>query len=182
MLKQAANLILFCDRHLNNQKSIIFMKRSANISYPGQICFPGGMFDADQDVNLVDTALREAREEIGLDSNLVDIWGSIPSTYGDRAGTVSVTGIVGEIIDDSFDLNNSLVLNKHKVDCVFSVPVENLIQNNKLRVRMGGSDEKMKLPEYLVDEIENETIWGVTGIQLNNVLTNLFGAKHYLDV
>ena len=47
---------------------------------------------------------------------------------------------------------------------------------------MGGSDGKTKLPEYLVDEIENETIWGVTGIQLNNVLTNLFGAKHYLDV
>ena len=46
--------------------------------HSGQISFPGGKFE-DEDNSLDATALREAFEEIGLRSENVCLWGSLPS-------------------------------------------------------------------------------------------------------
>ncbi|XP_074644940.1 peroxisomal coenzyme A diphosphatase NUDT7-like [Tubulanus polymorphus] len=53
--------------------SVLLTKRSKNISRPGEICFPGGRFDDTSDKCFLDTALREAREEIGLSPDSVDV-------------------------------------------------------------------------------------------------------------
>lgn len=38
--------------------------------------FPGGKEDDDDD-HITETALREAEEEVGLDRNLVQVWGAL---------------------------------------------------------------------------------------------------------
>ena len=45
--------------------------------YPGQLVFPGGAADP-SDRGVVDTALREAREEIGLEASSVHVIGTLP--------------------------------------------------------------------------------------------------------
>lgn len=55
---------------------LILTKRSSALKHhPGQIAFPGGKQD-DSDVDLIETALREAREEIGLPSSCVEVLGT----------------------------------------------------------------------------------------------------------
>src|SRR4030043_1647336 len=54
---------------------IVFTKRSDNVRYhKGEISFPGGVFD-ERDLELQQTALREAFEEIGLKESDVQIIG-----------------------------------------------------------------------------------------------------------
>lgn len=53
---------------------LLFTRRAWHLrSHAGQVSFPGGRLDVD-DENLVETALRETEEEIGLDRDLVSIF------------------------------------------------------------------------------------------------------------
>jgi 8-oxo-dGTP pyrophosphatase MutT (NUDIX family) len=58
----------------------VFTRRRHDLrSHAGEISFPGGQRDAD-DENLQVTALREAEEEIGLPRDAVDVVGALPPT------------------------------------------------------------------------------------------------------
>jgi len=135
------------------------------------------------DKNLTETALREASEEVGLKSEHIEIWGSIPG-IPDKFGKMCVTGIVGEIVGEKmFDMND-LVLSKDEVDQVFTVPVDHLLDDTNLSIReykRGGVDKPVKLPSYAISQVKPD-IWGLTAIQLNIVLNQMYGAKSYLEL
>jgi 8-oxo-dGTP pyrophosphatase MutT (NUDIX family) len=60
---------------------LLFTRRSADLpKHRGEISFPGGARDP-ADVSLTMTALREAKEEIGLDPMRVEILGVLPPIY-----------------------------------------------------------------------------------------------------
>jgi 8-oxo-dGTP pyrophosphatase MutT (NUDIX family) len=63
-----------------DEPTVLLTERASNLrDHSGQIAFPGGKIDAD-DPSPLDTALREADEEIGLDAGDVEIIGALPPT------------------------------------------------------------------------------------------------------
>ena len=57
---------------------MLLTQRTAHLKdHAGQVSFPGGRSEAD-DADAVDTALREAHEEIGLERGHVDVVGFLP--------------------------------------------------------------------------------------------------------
>ncbi len=88
--------------------TLLFTQRTAHLyDHAGQISFPGGRVD-DGDPSRVATALREAEEETGLDSQRVEIVGQLPD-YDIMTG-FRVTPVVGwieppfEISPDPFEV------------------------------------------------------------------------------
>src|SRR5215471_20761036 len=60
---------------------LAFIRRAATLrSHSGEIAFPGGAVDPGDD-SVVMTALREAREEIGLDPARVEVLGVLPPGF-----------------------------------------------------------------------------------------------------
>jgi 8-oxo-dGTP pyrophosphatase MutT (NUDIX family) len=63
-----------------HEPHVVLTKRRDDLRrHAGEISFPGGRRDA-EDAALVDTALREAEEEIGLARSQVELLGELPAT------------------------------------------------------------------------------------------------------
>ena len=61
--------------------TVVFTRRTVHLKHhSGQISFPGGRAE-DRDAGAEDTALREAREEIGLDLARVEVLGRLPEYH-----------------------------------------------------------------------------------------------------
>lgn len=76
--RAAAVLMLLTD---TSDPAITFVTRAETLrNHAGQIALPGGRVDPG-DTDRVDTALREANEEIGLDRTLVTILGQLPALW-----------------------------------------------------------------------------------------------------
>lgn len=72
---QSAVLVPIYDRQ--GEYYILFTQRTETVrDHKGQISFPGGVYE-EQDKTLLNTALRECVEEIGLDTESVDILGEL---------------------------------------------------------------------------------------------------------
>ena len=77
--REAAVLVLFGPR--DEFGELIIIERASHLkAHPGQPAFPGGRVE-EGDSSLSQTALREAREEIGLDPNSVEILGELPQLW-----------------------------------------------------------------------------------------------------
>ncbi|MFE8729945.1 NUDIX hydrolase, partial [Aeromonas hydrophila] len=74
-LNPAAVLVPVVERH--DGLHLLLTRRSARLRHhAGQISFPGGRQDPD-DQDLIATALRETREELGIPSHLVQVIGTL---------------------------------------------------------------------------------------------------------
>jgi 8-oxo-dGTP pyrophosphatase MutT (NUDIX family) len=96
----------------------LFEKRANHIRQGGEICFPGGEFDAAQDKDFQDTAIRETVEELGIHSSQIRIVGVLDTIIASVG--VTVDSFVG-IID--IDHPAQLSINPDEVENVFTLPV-----------------------------------------------------------
>lgn len=141
-------------------ETVILTKRSSKLKHhPGQISFPGGKQD-EADTNLVETALREANEEIGLPANRVKILGEIDSHE-------TVTGFqvrpIISVVDGSFETKREV----GEVEEVFDAPLEFLLDKRNYRVESRRWQGKQR--HFYVVPFGPYYIWGATARMLRGL-------------
>lgn len=147
--------------------TMLLTQRTSHLrDHAGQVSFPGGRCEAD-DASRVHTALREAREEVGLEPDQVEVLGCLPD-YLTGTG-FRVTPVVGLV---SPPLN--LRLDDFEVAEVFEPPLEFLLdvanhQRHKLEYRGA-------LREYWAMPWKDYYIWGATAGMLVSLHRFLFPA------
>lgn len=116
--KRAAVLVCLFEGD-QGEVRVILTKRSSTLStHSGEVSFPGGKVE-EGDADDIDTALREAKEEIGLDPSLVNVV-TIFEPFVTKLG-ITVVPVVGILSDKSaFDP----VLNAGEVEAIFDAPLE----------------------------------------------------------
>lgn len=76
-MKQEAAVLVPVYRSSGSDLRLVLVRRSGGGIHGGQLAFPGGKRDPG-DQSLLDTALREAHEEIGLGAERIEILGHLP--------------------------------------------------------------------------------------------------------
>ncbi len=150
-LRDAAVLVPVVDRP--GDATVILTQRTEKLrSHSGQVAFPGGGID-DTDASPEDAALREAREEIGLDRGHVEIVGRMPDYV---TGSGYRIAPVLSVVRPGFDL----VINPDEVDAAFEVPLAFLMDpaNHRRESRTWNDQERF----FYTMPFGDRYIWGVT--------------------
>ena len=151
VLRPAGVLVPLIERQ--GQLQLILTKRSSRLKHhPGQIAFPGGKVD-DSDTDVIATALREAREEIGLPPENVQVVGTLPSH--ETVTSFNMTPVVG-LIHTPFDP----VPEPGEVDEVFSVPLAHVLEPARFSVE--GRRWRGQRRYYYTVPFGPYYIWGAT--------------------
>ena len=146
---------------------ILLTKRAAHLSHhAGQISFPGGALDA-SDNGLVDTALREAHEEISLTPTSVKVMGSLLPVRSPAGFIVQpIVGIIGgNIFDD-------LRPDPAEVDSIFTLPLAHIGEPDNFSLIPRQTDGRDN--SYWVVSHPEHYIWGLSARVLNDLGQRLY--------
>ena len=149
---------------------ILMTKRAANLSHHGgQISFPGGALDA-SDKGLVDTALREAHEEISLTPPSVKVMGGLLPVRSPAGFIVQpIVGIVGGGIFDDLRPDPA------EVDSIFTLPLAHIGEPENFSLvprQTDGRDDS-----YWVVSHPKHYIWGLSAKVLNDLRQRLYHSQ-----
>jgi 8-oxo-dGTP pyrophosphatase MutT (NUDIX family) len=145
---------------------ILLTQRTAELpNHPGQIAFPGGKIDT-TDTDPLAAALRETKEEIGLDPQFIE-----PIGYLDLYLTFSGFRILPAVARVTPDY--SLALNAGEVAEAFEVPLTFLMTpaNHQFLTRDWKGIER----QYYAMPYQQRYIWGVTAGILRNMYDRIYG-------
>lgn len=164
-LKPAAVLVPLVERP--EGLTVLLTQRTAHLEHhAGQISFPGGRTE-DSDDGPVETALREAKEEIGLHRRHVREIAGYLDLYQTVTGFL-VTPVVG-FVEPPFEL----ALDAFEVAEAFEVPLEFILDPRHHEYR--GMFYKGQQRRYYVIPYENRFIWGATAAMLVGFARRLNG-------
>jgi 8-oxo-dGTP pyrophosphatase MutT (NUDIX family) len=140
---------------------VLLTKRSMALrNHRGEISFPGGRMDLGE--TPVETALREAHEEVGLDPSLVTFHGELDhlDTVVSRSYIVPLVARLARRV--------TLAPASVEVDRVMWVPIADLTRSGAYRAEWWGAEPTDRLIHFF--ELADETIWGATARILVDLL------------
>jgi len=159
--KTAAVLVPFLDLP---EPELVLTRRADHLpQHPGQVSFPGGAAE-DDDRSAVQTALREAQEEIGLPPEAAR-----PIGFLDRMDTISdyrvlpVVALVAAPVD--------WVLDRREVAEVFTIPASIALD----RQRYQGRSVTRHGQTYTIWSLDwnGHNVWGATAAMLMNLIARM---------
>jgi len=165
--KKAGVLILLVKEDDSDEMNILFTKRSSNLStHSGEVSFPGGMWE-EIDSSLLDTALRESNEEIGLKAENVKKLGRM--NYLLSRHKVEVNPYVG-FLEHGQEFEGNFEIAE-----IFMVPVKFLMDtNNVIYKEFKRNDLRISMPSWVYNGMR---IWGLTAMIAADFLNICFEAN-----
>ena len=148
------------------QWHVIMTERAHHLTHhAGQISFPGGKVD-DADNSLIDTALREAHEEVAMPAGAVQVLGGLDMV-------VSSAGFIVQPIVGLIAPGTRLVATPDEVARVLVLPLALL--SDRSRHRQDTYLLEGRLRQFWVIEHDRHYIWGLSAAILVDLATRING-------
>jgi 8-oxo-dGTP pyrophosphatase MutT (NUDIX family) len=149
---------------------LVFTKRTQQVKdHKGQISFPGGVYQG-EDRTLVNTALRECAEEIGLAPENVRILGEL-----DDIITLTSNYIVSPFVA-IIPYPHEFRISQREIEEIIEAPISALLDKSSLREEIEVVDGKPEVMRYY--HYQGKVIWGATArilYQFLGIFTTVIG-------
>ena len=158
--KKAAVLALFYPNKLGKTNFLLTLRASYKGTHSAQISFPGGKFDK-TDHNLIETALRETKEEVGIIVNKTTIFKQLTEVYIPPSNFI-VTPFLS-YIDTAPNFKKN-----YEVETLIHVSLSQFLNDIEIsEVTLSTSYAKnINVPCY---KLNNYTVWGATAMMLSEM-------------
>src|SRR3990172_1165309 len=134
---------------------LLFTRRSEGVNdHKGQVSFPGGAIEAD-DRNVYQAALREANEEIGLETGDVEILGRLKDY-------ITISQFVISPIVARINWPFPIRINSSEVSRVFSIPLSFLGDRANIEIRTHTFSDGQTTRLFYFAPYDGELLWGIT--------------------
>jgi 8-oxo-dGTP pyrophosphatase MutT (NUDIX family) len=152
-LKPAAVLVPILND--NGIWKCLFIRRSEiGEFHKGEVAFPGGGEETG-DENIIQTALRETNEELGIVSTDIEVLGTLPEMK--TISNYRVTPVIGII---KWPVN--LTPSQDEVARVFSIPITWLMDGAHWKMSEIDIANRGKISTIIYDPYDGENLWGLT--------------------
>jgi 8-oxo-dGTP pyrophosphatase MutT (NUDIX family) len=156
--KSAVLLLLYPDQ---GTWYLPFIKRTVDGTvHSGQIAFPGGKHE-DHDSDYIETAKREAEEEIGIRGQDVIVINSLSPLI------IPVSNFIVYPVVGYIDYKPKFSMLEEEVAEIHVVDIESLISNSITNKTIQAGNLEIKAPFYEFDDFE---VWGATAMILTEFL------------
>jgi 8-oxo-dGTP pyrophosphatase MutT (NUDIX family) len=152
--KTAAVMILLTI--INEKLNILFTHRTNNVStHKDQVSFPGGHKES-HDVDLMQTAIRETEEEVGILIAKKEILGKLPEQN-------SISGFKIQPYVCFIENLPKITLNQNEVKHIFTIPMDWVLNKKNWNYQIYKSAKEKERKVVVFNKYKNEIIWGITG-------------------
>lgn len=172
---------LSSDQNLLDHIFLLFEKRSSNLSkHPGQIAFPGGTWE-EQDENLIQTALREAEEEVGIQPDQPIFIAYLDEFVSSSRILVKpvVSWLIHDIHENEFAEKTQRLYRPRtkESDDTLIVPLSHLLNPENYQSKpyhLDGVHVGWIRYFDVNDYLANDHVWGLTASMLRRFINNVF--------
>lgn len=151
---------------------ILFTKRTERVKdHKGQISFPGGAYE-EQDETFLNTALRECVEEIGLDTEVIEVLGAL-----DDIPTITTDYLISPFVA-AIPWPYQLKVDPIEVEEIIEVPISALLDKNCLHQETDPLNDGRVFGYFYY--YNKRIIWGATArilTQFLDIWTQVLGDK-----
>jgi len=153
---------------------VLIQRTNKGRNHRGEMSFPGGKFEREKDNNLLDTALRETEEEIGVSREKIEILGCL-NDFPTMTKFI-ITPIVGKI-----DSNNKLIKEEKEVKEIVKIPIE-FFTNKKNFKEQAFIIQDKRFPVFYFNYYDKETekkylVWGATAFMIASFIERIYGIQ-----
>lgn len=145
--------------------SVVLTRRADHLkNHKGEVSFPGGRVEESE--SLIEAALREAEEEIGVSPPLVKVIGQLDphATFVSNSLIVPIVAII--------DSSAKFVANESEVSRILTVPLTHLAHQDSYDNEWWSTPRgDLNIHFFYLDD---ETIWGATGRILRQLFDILY--------
>lgn len=168
--RKAAVMALMYPNDLGEMIMIFMLRKTYKGVHSNQIGFPGGKVE-DEDKTMLDTALRETYEEIGVSGNHITILKELTEVY------IPPSNFLVQPYLGVLNKKPAYILEEKEVERLIEIPLKTILNDDYI------SSKKLKTSyaseiEVPVFEFDDEIIWGATAMMLSEIKDLLLAANN----
>lgn len=156
--KIGAVLIALYPDEMGIVRTVLMKRPDYDGTHSGQVSFPGGKME-EADATVIETALREAEEEVNIKPHEVKVVGQLTNLY------IPPSNFLVHPVLGILEKQPLLMPDKHEVQSIHLPELTYLLRDDIIEEKdiVLSSGFKMRTPYF---EVDGHTVWGATAMMI----------------